>query len=1004
MPNRPERRRQGILGGRGRTIALVAIIVLVVLALSLKGIATFYTDFLWFRSLGFTSVWRSVLGARLALALVFIAAFFVMCWVNLYVADRLAPVFRPPGPEEDLLEPYHDFVGHRVRLVRVIVAGVFALIAGAGVSSQWNDWILFTHRVDFHESDPLFHKDIGFYVFQLPFLSFLVNWLFFSFVMIFLITAVAHYLNGGIRLQTVGERVTPQVKAHLSLLLGVLALVKAGDYWLGRYELTTSTRGVVEGATYTDVKVQLPAIHLLILISLLSFVLLLINIRRRGWQLPAVTVGLWAFVAIVAGTIYPAFVQRFQVEPAQSNKEATYVDRNINATRASYGLDKVEVRPYDYTQSMSPDAVRRNAETVLNSRLLDPSAIDGAFQLQQGKRAYYQFPPSLDVDRYAVDGKDTPVVVGVRELKPDEKKGWENAHLAYTHGYGVVMADATTVNARGLPDYLISELPPKIAPDIKATIQRPQVYFGENMSGYAIVNTGREEVDYTDDSDKEIPTRYAGNGGVQMGSVFRRAAFAIRFGQIEPLISNFVKSDSKVIFVRDVQARVKKVAPFLKWDSDPYPVVFGGRIVYVVDGYTTSSRYPYAQHSSGGTGDLAGGGINYVRNSVKAVVDAYDGTVQLFVTPVDDPIITAYQKAFPKLFTPYDQMDPELKSHLRYPQDMFALQTNMWARYHVADALAFLSASRQWSIAQNAPRTVDQPTTTGVTPTTQPVNPQSGPTQRVPPYYEQIKLPGESQQSFVTMRTFVNFNSDDVLRQLTAFMVGKSAGDPADFGKLVVYEFSNTLAPGPAAVAGNINAKSEISARISLLNQEGSKVEYGDLLLLPIENSVLYVRPMFVTSRDTAFPALQGVVVSLGDQVELGDTFQQALEKLFDTSFADLFPGGTTTVTPGQPSTPQQQPPPAGTVDQRLKAIISEMQTVQQQADDALAKKDLQTWAKLQSQLSDLVRQAAELSGVAPGSTTTTAPPATTAVPGAAPNAGAATPPTTTAPIRPAAA
>jgi uncharacterized protein len=979
MPPQPGTRRRARFSGRGRTALLVAVIALIALALSLKGIATFYTDFLWFRSLGLTDVWRNVLGARVVLALVFVGLFFALCWLNLYVADRTAPAFRPPGPEEDMLEPYHAFVERRRAVTRLAVALLFAVIAGAGASGRWNDWILFTNRVDFGVKDPQFGHDIAFYVFQLPFLSFLVNWLFFSFVTIFVITTVAHYLNGGIRLQTPGERVTPQVKAHLSLLLGVLALIKAADYWVQRFELTTSTRGVVDGAAYTDVRVQLPAIHLLALISLLSFVLLLINIRRRGWQLPAVTVGLWLFVSISVGTVYPAIVQRFSVEPAESTKERPYVDRNIEGTRRAYGLDRIEAEPYEYVTELTADEVRADIDNLIDARIVDPAAVRGAFQREQAKRTYYRFPDRLDVDRYVVDGKLTQVIIGARELNPGEQNGWENAHVAYTHGNGIVLAPANTVSERGLPQYLIGEVPPSISPKLGVDIELPQIYFGENLGGYAIVNaSGRAEVDYTDEGEREVLYRYEGAGGVRMGSIIRRAAFALRFGQVEPLISNFVSPDSRVIFNRDITTRVKTIAPFLKWDSDPYPVVFDGRVVYVIDGYTTSSRYPYAQRAEGGSGVLSGGGFNYVRNSVKAVVDAYDGSVSFYVMPVDDPIIRAYAKAFPNLFSTYDEMPDGLKNHLRYPQDLFSLQTTMWARYHIGDPAAFLSRSGQWSVAQDAPRVVER-----VGDTVAAVAFGRRGEDRVAPYYQQIRLPGESEPSFVSLRTFVPYNPDDTLRQLTAFMVADSSGDPERYGRLKVYEFTNQLAPGPAAVAGNINAKREIAERISLLNQQGSTVEYGDMLLLPIRSSVVYVRPLYVTSRDATFPALQGVVASVGERVELGGSLQEALERLFGVSFAAEFGGPP----PPAPTPPTSPPPPAppgtGTVDEQLRALLRDVLRKQDEADAALRSSppDLQAYGRLQSEIRALLERAAVLAGAksdADVAGVTSAPPGTT--------------------------
>ncbi len=877
-------RRRGRFGGRGRTIGLVVVIALVVLAMSLKGIATFYTDFLWFRSLGLTSVWRKVLGARIVLALIFISLFFVLCWVNLLVADRIAPSRRPAGPEEDLLEAWHAFVDRRARIVRVAVAGVLALIAGAGVSSQWNEWLLFTHPVKFDQVDPLFHKDIGFYVFRLPFLTFLTNWLFFSFVMILLITAVQHYLNGGIRLQVERDYVTPQVKAHLSLLLGVLALVKAADYWLQRYELVFSNRGVVDGATYTDVHVQRPAIYLLLLISVLSFGLLVTNIFRRGWQLPAVTVGLWAFCAIAAGNVYPAFVQRFRVEPAQSTKERVYVQRNIDATRAAYGLDDVTERQFSYEAEPSTEEVKASIDNLSNTRLVTPIRIASTLTALQGVKEFYKFGVP-DLDRYTIDGQQKQVVIGVRELNENNSQSWENSHLAYTHGDGVVVAPADEVD-RGLPDFLVSGLPPQVKPNLDVTINRSQVYFGENLGGYAIINTKRDEIGIDSRTGATTAANYADtssgeSAGVKIGSFVRRAAFALRFGSVDPLISDFVTSDSQVIFKRDVRERVKAIAPFLTFDSDPYPVLVDGRTVYVIDGYTTTDKYPYSQRVGGVLSHNDLGGINYVRNSVKAVVDAYNGSVTLYAMPGKDPLLESYKKAFPKLFTNFAEMPQTLKEHLRYPTDLFDVQTAMWGRYHVNDPTVLLENSQRWDVASD-PGSEPQANNSSTAATGVSGAATTSTNQRMAPYYTQTKLPGEDKQSFVITRSFSPASADNRTPLLTGFMVGKS--DLDEYGKLVVYNVTGGSPRAPSGVMNRIASSDDVSEAITLLNArgQGSKVYYGDLVAVPVGNSLVYVRSLYVQPEDDRTAAvIQKVIVAVGDRVEMGDTFGDALDLAF---------------------------------------------------------------------------------------------------------------------------
>ena len=884
MPRRDQRPGSP---NRGRVILVVAVAVLLFLVVSLRGIAGFYTDFLWFDSLGLTGVWTGVLGARIVLALIFIGLFFVLMWVNLLVADRLAPRFRPRGPEEEMLERYHDVVGQRAGLVRAGVAALFALIAGAGVASQWNSWILFTNRVDFGIEDPQFGTDIGFYVFQLPFLTFLTSWLFAAFVIILIVTAVAHYLNGGIRVQTQGERVTPQVKAHLSVLLGVLALVRAAGYWLDRYELTFSTRGAVDGATYPDVNAQLPAINLLLLISLFAAGLFLYNIRRRGWVLPVLAVGLWAFVAIVVGGIYPAFVQRFQVQPAESTREAPFIERNIEATRAAMNLDQVDTTIFPYAEDLSASDLQENVETIRNIRLLDPSIVNDTYQRLQAERGFYRFPGDLDVDRYMIDGRPTQVVLGARELNPGgiPQDSWEGEVLTYTHGFGVALSPANAVTGTGRPNFVVGDVPVRVDEGVDIDPEQPRIYFGENLGGYAVVNSDRAEVDFIDDAGNTVSYSYTGDGGVEMGSFFRQAAFALRFGDPNMLISNFLRSDSRVLYIRDIRDRVETVAPFIHFDADPYPVVGDGRVVYIVDGYTTTDRYPYAQRAD--TEQITGRSglnhsFNYARNSVKAVVDAYDGSVTLYVIDPDDPIVQAYRKAFPDLFADFDDMPEELQDNIRYPEDLFTVQTNMWGRYHIEDPIEFYEQTNGWAVAQDPGSSVQGGG--GTTAVTNAAGETTGTRERrVDPYYLLMRLPGQDDEEFVMLRTFVPVSERDERKELTSFMVARS--DPENYGELLVYRLPTTQVDGPAIVAANIASEQDIAREISLLNQQGSTVLLGDLILTPIEDSLLYVRPLYVqASGQTAVPEMKNVIVAYGPEVVMRPTLELALTEIFGDS------------------------------------------------------------------------------------------------------------------------
>ena len=956
---------------------------LFVLMLSLRGIAGFWTDYLWFDALGHENVFVSVFGAQVVLVVLFTLLFFGLLYGNLTVADRLAPPIRPPGPEEDLLRGYHLVVGHRRGLVRLVLSGLFAVIAGLGVSGRWQEWLLFTNAVDFDITDAQFGRDLGFYVFRLPFMSFVIGWLFASLIIVLVLTTIFHYINGGIRLQSVGERVQPQVKAHLSVLLGLVALVRAGDYWLARFELTTSDRGAVTGASYTDVKAQLPATNLLILISLFAVVLLLVNIRRRGWVLPTLAVGLWAFVALVMGSIYPAVIQSLRVEPAESEKEEPYIARNIEATRAAFGLNEITVvQLSDFDNRIDASDLRSNRGTVRNIRILDPLVVQGTFDRLQGEREYYTFADEMDTDRYTIDGETTQVLLGTRELEVNENRSWENQHVAFTHGYGVAMAPVSRVKGSGDPDFLVGDLPVLIDPSVDVTLDRPQLYMGEGLDGYAVVGATRSEVDYTDENQETQAVRYAdigGEGGVGMGTLIRRAAFALRFGQLEPLISNFVTSDSRVFYVRDVRDRVEKLAPFLHFDADPYPVLLDGRILYVVDGYTTTDRYPYSQFASSGELPRASGlsrhRFNYVRNSVKATVDAFTGEVIFYVVDEGDPLVAAYGQAFAGLFTPASEMPESLVAHLRYAEDLFRVQSEVWGRYHVEDTQNFYQRASEWSVSQDPGRTGEGAANLAVV---DEAGFRIGTTRmRMAPYRTMVALPDGEDAEFVIMRAFVPLDKDDARKELAAYMVGRSDGD--QYGELMVYRPPSSNFDGPALAEERIRNDEEVASLQTLLSQRGSNVLFGELLLVPIENSILYVRPLYVQAEgDNTVPELERVIVAVGEKVVMANSLQEALEELTESKLAALFSGiGGTVVDSDQDSSTSDGDYGSGSgagdtdgsgvdagghevdgeIPEDVQSIVVELSKLQQASAAALSEDpaNWQEFGRIQARMQDLL-------------------------------------------------
>ena len=949
---------------RARLLFAVVLVSLVVVLVSARSVAGFYTDYLWFDSVGFTSVWKGLLWAKVGLVVLFVAVSFGLLWVNLLIAERLAPAVRPPGPEETALEGVNSFFDRRPALARVGVAFLPALLVGGGVGGHWHDWILVRNRVDFGVADPQFGRDVGFYVFQLPFLSFLVDWLFAALVMATVITAAAHYRNGGIRLQAPGGLITPAVRGHLSILLASIALVRAMSYYLDRFEITFSTRGVVDGATYTDVNAKLPAINLLIAISVLAAGLLIYNARRRGWVLPGIAVGLWALVAVVVGTAYPAFVQRFRVEPAESVREAPFIERNIEATRAALGLADVTVRPFAYDEELSVEALEKNSETIRNVRLWDPQVLRRTYQRLQEVRTFYRFT-DVDIDRYGEPGARTQTLLSARELNPESLPSdtWENRHLAFTHGYGAVMSPANAVTADGQPDFLVKDIPPQGEPPIA----EPRLYHGESIGGFTIVNSGRDEIDYVKADGTAVTNRYDGRGGVGIGSILRRAAFALRFADVNPLISGFMTPESRILYIRDIRERVQTAAPFLHYDADPYPVLLEGRIVWLMDAYTTTNRYPYGQQADRDRLGAASGlnhDFNYVRNSVKVAIDAYHGDITFYVVDPDDPIVAAYAKAFPELFAGLGDVSDELRAHFRYPEDLFRIQTNMWGRYHIGDPKEFYSQSDRWNIAQD-PGTARPTAATapGAPPPTQPAAPREG---RMDPYYLLMRLPDAPSLEFLMLQPFVPFSEDDSRRELSAFMVAK--GDRDDYGKLEVFVMPrDRQVDGPAIVNARINQEPEVSQLITLLSRAGSEVLLGNLVIIPVEQSLIYIRPLYVQATGAnAVPELKKVIVAFGDRIAIRDTFQDALVSVFGAAPETLEEG------PAGGPADDTTPTAPGDVSSEVRRLLDLAAQAFAEADAALRAGDPVEYARKVQEGRQLFEQARQETA---GTPTATPPP-----------------------------
>ncbi|HUY64280.1 MAG TPA: UPF0182 family protein [Acidimicrobiales bacterium] len=925
---------------------LLAVVVVIVVVASMRSIATFYTDYLWFSSVHLSSEWRRLLEVKAGLFFGFAAAFFLVLWVNLAVVDRLAPSELALGPDDELVRRYQQRVAPRAVLVRSIVSVVVAAIAAAGTIGQWSNFLLFSNAATFpHLSDPQFHKNVGFFVFALPFLSFIVSWAFVSLVVIAVLTVIAHYLNGGIRVQQGAPTVAPQVKVHISVLLACMALVKVFGYILARYNLDLSQNGYVQGAGYTDVHARLPALTLLMWISVLAMVILVVNIWRRGWALPVLAVGLWAFVAVVVGAIYPAIVQALKVNPAQVSLEHPYIARNIAATREAMNLNGIQTESYAASQSLTPQELAQpdTVTSLSDVRLWDPEWTDPTYEKLQDIRSYYSFQ-TLALDRYSVNGSLTPMVVGVRQINDSDlpAQGWVNTHLQYTHGYGFMASPANLVSTSGQPVFSIADVPPVSQAGLPQVVQ-PSVYYGLNTAGtqptYVIGDTRQQEIDYQLPSGNNVETQYRGSGGVQLSSIGRRLAFALRFNDLNLLISDLITPKSRLLFETDIQAASRKAAPFLSLDSDPYPVLVAGQIYWVQDAYTTTDHYPYAQIEDTTPLSQASGlqkNFNYVRNSVKIVVNAYTGAMTFYDmtnSSYTDPILKTWERAFPGMFTPASAMPSDLRVHLRYPEDIFTMQATAYGRYHITNPSAFYNAGDAWNLSQT-PGAGSPSAALAITVTTnaQGQAVSTGQVQRMAPLYEVFEVPGETGQSFNLIDALVPVSRGDQIQTLSGFMVAGS--DPGEYGKLRVFITPRGQAfDGPALIDARISATPAVSQEISLLNQNGSSVILGNVLMVPVGQAVLYFRPLYVQSSRNSLPVLQKVIAVYGgaggSQVAMGDTLAQALDSVLQASV------------PLNGQAPSSSASAPSALSSQIQSLIAEANTLAQQVQNDLKQGNL---------------------------------------------------------------
>ena len=848
-----------------------------------RAIATFFTNYLWFDSVDLNSVWIKILLTKSILVAATSLLAFAFIFINLRLAVRATPVMDifESFESQDPLTRFREFFNERFLKYRLWGAIGLSLFLGAGASQLWEQVLLFINKKSFGVTDPVFQYDVSSYVFGLPLYRLFVSWgfqlvIFTSFIIIlFFIATGALQLRQG-RL----PEVSSGAKAHLSVLLAFVAVLKAFAYRLDAMELMYSPRGKVFGASYTDVVAHLPALNLLILISLFGAVLLLVNIKRRGWLLPATAISLWLAVSIIVGGVVPAAIQRFRVVPDELNKELPYVENHINYTRLAYGLDSIEEKSFEASPNLTDNDISDNAQTVDNIRLWDPTVLAETYSQLQEIRAYYALD-EVDVDRYRINGELTQVMVSARELDQTNLPavGWVNERLQYTHGYGVVFSPANNVASQGQPDFYVKGVPATTTVS-ELEVEQPRIYFGESAESveYVVVNSLQDEVDYplSTEGQSVAYTNYSGDGGVGIGSFFRRLGFALRYSELNLLISNQLSDDSKLIMERNVVSRVKKAAPFLYTDNDPYLALIDGNLFWIIDMYTVSDKYPYAQPADTRRINENSGlpmNFNYLRNSVKAVVNAYDGTMNFYVVDENDPLILSYKDIFPNLFTPKSSMSSELLDHIRYPEDLFTIQSDMYRDYHMTDPRVFYADEDPWVIPSDSSTTPRVATLRGEF-TEIGFKPML-------PYYLLMSLPGESDLSYLIFQPFNPENRPN----MQSFLVADA--DPENYGQLIDFRLpKGEFVDGPSQVATRINQDPDISQIFTLLDQQGSSVIKGNLFVVPINQSILYYQPIYLQGEQNPLPEFKFVVVVFQDRIIMEESLSEALASVFGGDFA----------------------------------------------------------------------------------------------------------------------
>ncbi|GAB2960781.1 UPF0182 protein [Amycolatopsis acidiphila] len=985
------------LSRRSRILLIIAAVIVLALLLGARLLDT-YVNWLWFGEVHAREVFNTVVLTRVVLFFAIGLLVGGSLAISLWIAYRTRPVFVPISGADDPLSRYRSAIVGRIRLFGIGIPVITGLIAGATGEGDWQRVQLFLHATSFGQTDPEFGNDIGFYAFSLPFYQWLIGWLFVAITLSFIGALIAHYLFGGIRLAGRGGQLAAAARVQLATTAGLFVLLKAVEYFFDRYNLLFSDRNapLFYGASYTDLNAVLPAKLILLCISAICALAFFAGAFLRNIQLPAIALVLLILSGVLVGAAWPAILEQFSVKPNANQKEALPISRNMTATKDAFGLNNVQYEDYGGNGQATAAQISDDTTTVPNIRLLDPNVLAPTFTQRVGRENFYGFPAKLDIDRYDINGKTQDYIVAAREINTANLTGnqtnWINKHMVYTHGNGFVAAPANTIDRAvssansdgGYPIAATSDtqnptgkgLDPNnpAAPGIE--VSQPRIYYGELTNDYAIVGgqAGRAPGEY--DSAASSDYRYDGTGGVPIDNWFNRLAFAAKYGERNILFSDAISDGSKIMYNRDPRQRVQNVAPWLTVDGDPYPAVVDGRIQWIVDGYTTLNNYPYSQQtqlgeatedSLSGVARQANNNINYIRNSVKATVDAFDGTVTLYSVDDKDPVLKAWESVFPGTVKPSSDISPDLRAHFRYPEDLFKVQRELLAKYHVDDPQEFYTTNTFWNVPQD-------PTQEGGT------NLDASGLANQPGYYVLAEAPGEGSPTFQLTSSLTALQ-----RQYLAAWMSVSS-DPKDYGTIRVLRLPTTAAgnsqvDGPVQVQNKFQSDSRFAQERTLFSNQSVTVIFGNLITLPLEGGFLYVEPVYIQQRNqNSYPQLARVLVAYGSKVGFASTLGDALKQVFgdganQQATSPTQPTTPTTAPPPSPSTNPSAPPAAGNSgNPALDKAVTDITTALDQLRSAQQSGNFAAQGAALAALDAATREYDAAKGTTP-TTTTTAPP-----------------------------